>query len=461
MDITGIACDSRKIKPGNVFVAIQGAEDDGGRYIEMAVENGAVVIVAKEMPELSVPYIHTVNPRQDLACLAAKFYGHPADKLKLIGVTGTNGKTTVTYLIQSILNAGGYKTGLIGTNEITACGEKLPITSTTPTTPDAIELNQIFAEFVCRGVEYAVMEVSSHALELERVYGCRYKIGVFTNLTQDHLDFHKTMDRYLAAKKKLFDIADIGIINIDDAGGRKIAADLPCPVLTTGLHDADVMAGNIRLSAGGIQFDAAERGMIYPVKLAIPGKFSVYNGLSAIGACAALELPAEVIQEGLANAKGVCGRVEVVPTDTDYTVIIDYAHSPDGLEKILHTVRGFARGRVIVLFGCGGDRDTTKRPKMGKIAGTLADLAIVTSDNPRTENPLAIIQDILAGMAGMENYIVVPDRREAIREALFLARKDDVVVLAGKGQETYQIIGKEKIDFDERVIVHNILKDGK
>lgn len=420
-----------------------------------------MAVVTRDLEELPVPCICTKTPRRLLAQLAAEFYGHPADRLKLIGVTGTNGKTTVTYLIQSILNAGGFKTGLIGTNEITACGKKLAITSTTPTTPDAVELNAIFAEFVQLGVEYAVMEVSSHALELERVYGCQYQIGIFTNLTQDHLDFHKTMERYLAAKKKLFDISEYGVINIDDAGGRKIAADTPCPVLTTGLHDADVMAGNIQLSAAGICFDAAERGMLYPVRLAIPGKFSVYNALSAIGACAALGISAETIQEGLAKAKGVCGRIEVVPTDTDYTVIIDYAHSPDGLEKILHTVRGFARGRVIVLFGCGGDRDKTKRPKMGRIAGDLADFTIITSDNPRTEDPIAIIQDILAGMAEQKNYLVIPDRRAAIREALSMARKDDIVVLAGKGQETYQIIGREKRHFDERVIVYDILNTVK
>ncbi len=441
-----------------MFVAVPGEADDGARYVDMAIRQGAVVIVARSRPAANVPYVYAENPRQALAGLAAAFYGHPARKLKLIGVTGTNGKTTVTYLIQSILNAAGYRTGLIGTNEIAACGKPLPITSTTPTTPDALELHQIFAAFVRRGVEYAVMEVSSHGLELDRVYGCRYRVGVFTNLTQDHLDFHGTMDAYLAAKKKLFSISDVGVVNIDDAGGREIAGEAPCPVLTTGLRKADVMAGNIRLSAGGVEFSAAERGLIYPVRLAIPGAFSVYNALSAIGAGAALGIPAEAIQAGLEKAGGVRGRAEVVPIGQDYTVLIDYAHSPDGLEKILQAVRGFARGRVIVVFGCGGDRDKTKRPQMGGIAGKLADLAVVTSDNPRTENPLAIIQDILAGMEGMENFIVVPDRRKAIQEALSLARKDDVVVLAGKGQETYQIIGQEKRHFDEREIIWQYLE---
>lgn len=441
-----------------MFVAVPGEADDGARYVDMAIRQGAVVIVARSRPAANVPYVYAENPRQALAGLVAAFYGHPARKLKLIGVTGTNGKTTVTYLIQSILNAAGYRTGLIGTNEIAACGKPLPITSTTPTTPDALELHQIFAAFVRRGVEYAVMEVSSHGLELDRVYGCRYRVGVFTNLTQDHLDFHRTMDAYLAAKKKLFSISDVGVVNIDDAGGREIAGEAPCPVLTTGLRKADVMAGNIRLSAGGVEFSAAERGLIYPVRLAIPGAFSVYNALSAIGAGAALGIPAEAIQAGLEKAGGVRGRAEVVPIGQDYTVLIDYAHSPDGLEKILQAVRGFARGRVIVVFGCGGDRDKTKRPQMGGIAGKLADLAVVTSDNPRTENPLAIIQDILAGMEGMENFIVVPDRRKAIQEALSLARKDDVVVLAGKGQETYQIIGQEKRHFDEREIIWQYLE---
>lgn len=457
MEITGVSCDSRKVFLGNIFVAIRGEQENGEQYAKAAVAKGAVMVVSKTPLSVGVPCICVENPRRTMANMAQAFYGNPAEKLRLIGVTGTNGKTTVTYLIQSILNEWGHKTGLIGTNEITACGEPLNIISTTPTTPDAVELQRIFAEFVRRGVEYAVMEVSSHALELERVWGLRYGVGVFTNLTQDHLDFHQTMDRYFGAKEKLFTLADYGVVNGDDEWGQKINS--PCPVLTTGLQKADIMAGNLQLSANGVQFHVAERGMVYPVRLAIPGAFTVYNALSAIGACAALGVPAEVIQAGLEKVTGVCGRLEIVPTDTDYTVMIDYAHSPDGLEKILKAVRGFAKGRVIVLFGCGGDRDRTKRPQMGQIAAQLSDIAIVTSDNPRTEEPTAIIEDILAGMENAENYIVIPDRTAAIQKALSIAEKDDVVLLAGKGQETYQIIGKEKIEFDERKIVQRILKN--
>lgn len=458
LELTGFACDSRKIKPGELFVAIKGAEDDGHQHVQEAVEQGAAAVIAERAVECSVPVLVVPNARQALAELAARFYGMPAEKLKLIGVTGTNGKTTVTYLIKSILEAAGHTVGLIGTNEILAGRERLDLPRTTSTTPDSAELQAVFAQFVQRGIEYAVMEVSSHALALERVHGCTFHVGVFTNLTQDHLDFHGTMEAYLAAKQKLFVISETGVINIDDAGGRAIAQSAPCKVLTVGLHDADVMANQIRLLERGVQFEAVVRGTPLSIQLGIPGKFSVYNALCAIGACAALGISKTDIIRGLAQAQGVRGRVEIVPTGTDYTVLIDYAHSPDGLEKVLHTVRGFARGRVITLFGCGGDRDRLKRPLMGNIAGRLSDFTIITSDNPRTEEPMAIIEDIVKGIEKTGGkYLVLCDRREAIRRALELAQKDDVVLLAGKGQETYQIIGHEKLEFDEREIVKEIL----
>lgn len=458
LELSGISCDSRKTKPGDLFIAVKGKEDDGHRYIQAAVERGAVAVILERAMECSVPVLVVPDTRKALADIAAKFYGTPAKSLKLIGVTGTNGKTTVTYLIKSILEAAGETVGLIGTNEILAGQEPVNIRSTTPTTPDSAELQQIFARFVERGIRYAVMEVSSHALALDRVRGCTFDAGVFTNLTQDHLDFHKTMEQYLAAKSKLFDISKTGVINIDDAAGRSIAKTASCRVVTVGLHDADIRAKHIQLLERGVQFAAEAHQKTMQIQLAIPGKFSVYNALCAIGACDALGISQGDIVRGLAQAKGVRGRVELVPTNTGYTVIIDYAHSPDGLEKILHTVRGFARGRVITLFGCGGDRDRTKRPIMGNIAGRLSDFTIVTSDNPRTEDPMRIIADIEAGIrkTGGE-YVVIGDRREAIAQALKLARKDDVVLLAGKGQETYQIIGKEKLDFDEREVVKEIL----
>lgn len=457
LEITGIACDSRRVEPGNVFVAVSGKTEDGAAYIADAVKRGAVLVVAENPPAAEIPYIHTDAPRRTLAELAAVFYGRPAEQIGLIGVTGTNGKTTVTYLIESILKNCGYKVGVIGTNGITLCNEPLAFFTTTPTTPDAIELQAILAEFVRQKADFAVMEVSSHALALERVFGCRYRVGVFTNLTRDHLDFHGTMENYMQAKKQLFSISEQAVINIDDDWSAEMLRDISCPVLTTGLSKADVVGGNLLLSAKGVEFDVSERGRVYPVRLGIPGKFSVYNALSAIGACAALGIEPAKIQAGLEQAKGVCGRAEVLSTDTDYTVMIDYAHSPDGLEKILDTVRGFAKGKIIIVFGCGGDRDKTKRPQMGKIAAEKSDLAVVTSDNPRTEDPMAIIGDITAGIE-KENYIVIPDRRRAIREALLRAETADVVLLAGKGQETYQILGTEKIEFDERKIVMEILE---
>ena len=331
--------------------------------------------------------------------------------------------------------------------------------STTPTTPNALELQQLFAEMEQSGADGVVMEVSSHALELERVHGCHFDVGVFTNLTRDHLDFHKTMENYLAAKAKLFDISAKGVVNFDDEGGKKIAANAPCDIIKVGLGDGcDLRAENIYITARGTDFDVIYEGNKYPVHIVIPGKFSVYNAICAFGAALQLGIDIPTIIRGLEKATGVMGRVEVVPTDTDYTVIIDYAHTPDGLENIISTVQDFAKGDVITVFGCGGDRDNTKRAPMGEIAGRLSDFSIITSDNPRTEDPQAIVDMVEEGMKKTDGkYTVIVDRREAIGYALDHAKKDDVIILAGKGQETYQIIGKEKHDFDERVIVYQHL----
>lgn len=459
IDITGVAYDSRSVMPGNVFVCVNGFETDGHKYAQSAEKNGAAVIVAQNKIGVSVPVIYEENTRIAVADLACKFYHHPSENFKLVGVTGTNGKTTITYLIKSILETAGKCVGVIGTNQ-NIIGDKVLVTqSTTPTTPNALELQKLFAEMAEGEADYVVMEVSSHALELERVHGCRFDVGVFTNLTQDHLDFHKTMENYRNAKAKLFDMCAKGVINCDDEHGRIIAENAKCEVLKIGLGtDTELMAKDIDISARGVDFTLVYGGKEYEAHLAIPGKFSVYNALCAAGAAIELGIDMETIIKGLADAKGVIGRVEVVPTDTDYTVIIDYAHSPDGLENIISTVKEFAKGRVITLFGCGGDRDTTKRAVMGEIAGKLSDYSIITSDNPRTEDPKKIIDMIEAGMKRTDgDYTVIVDRREAIGYALDFAKKDDVIILAGKGQETYQIIGKEKHDFDERVVVWNFL----
>ena len=458
-DITGIAYDSRNVLPGNVFVCIKGYETDGHRFAQMAVENGASVIVAEDKIDVNVPVWYVENTRLEIAEMACRYYGNPSKKFRLIGVTGTNGKTTITYLIKSIIETAGMRIGVIGTNQ-NIIGDKVLVTqSTTPTTPNALELQQLFAEMVEGSAECVVMEVSSHALELERVHGCHFDVGVFTNLTRDHLDFHKTMENYLHAKAKLFDISDKGVVNFDDDGGKTIAGNSACDILKVGLGDGcDLKALNIKISSRGADFDVDYNGRTYPVHIAIPGKFSVYNAICAMGAALQLGIDMDTIIKGLANASGVVGRVEVVPTDTDYTVIIDYAHTPDGLENIISTVKEFAEGRVITLFGCGGDRDNTKRPIMGEIAGRMSDYSIITSDNPRTEDPVLIVEQIEVGMKKTDGkYKVIVDRREAIAYALDNAKKNDVIILAGKGQETYQIIGKEKHDFDERVIVYNHL----
>lgn len=461
IDITSVTYDSRKVKDGSVFVCIKGFETDGHKYAKTAVENGAAVVVAQDKIDVGVPVVYVENSRRVMAELACTFYGNPSEQFSLVGITGTNGKTTITYLIKSILETAGKRVGVIGTNQ-NIIGDKVLLTkSTTPTTPNALELQQLFTEMVHYGAEYVVMEVSSHALDLDRVHGCNFDVGVFTNLTQDHLDFHKTMENYLNAKAKLFGLSEKGVVNFDDDGGKKIVNDAKCPdILKTGLEaGCDLRAENIKITARGSQFDMVYNGKKYPAMVRIPGQFSVYNAICAAGAALQLGIDIDTVIKGLESATGVVGRVEIVPTDTDYTVIIDYAHTPDGLENIIRCVKGFAEGRVITLFGCGGDRDNSKRSVMGEISGQLSDFSIITSDNPRTEAPDGIIDEIEAGMKKTDGeYIRITDRRRAIAYALDTAKAGDVIVLAGKGQETYQIIGKEKFDFDERIEVYKHLK---
>ncbi|MBR6530875.1 MAG: UDP-N-acetylmuramoyl-L-alanyl-D-glutamate--2,6-diaminopimelate ligase, partial [Clostridia bacterium] len=400
IDITSVTDDSRKVKDGSVFVCLKGFETDGHKYAKTAAENGAAVIVAQDKIDVNVPVVYVENSRRIMAELVCTFYGNPSEQFSLVGITGTNGKTTITYLIKSILETAGKRVGVIGTNQ-NIIGDKVLLTkSTTPTTPNALELQQLFTEMVHYGAEYVVMEVSSHALDLDRVHGCNFDVGVFTNLTQDHLDFHKTMENYLNAKAKLFGLSKKGVVNFDDDGGKKIVNDAKCPdILKAGLEPGcDLKAENIKITARGSQFDMVYNGKSYPAMVRIPGQFSVYNAICAAGAALQLGIDIDTVIKGLESATGVVGRVEIVPTDTDYTVIIDYAHTPDGLENIVRCVKGFAEGRVITLFGCGGDRDNSKRSVMGEISGQLSDLSIITSDNPRTEDPDSIIDEIEAGM---------------------------------------------------------------
>lgn len=458
VQISGIFSDSRKIIPGGVFVCLKGEKSDGHNYAKEAEKKGASVIVASEKISAGIPVVYVDDTDETLAKLSEKFFGFPSKRLRLVGVTGTNGKTTVTYLLKSILEAAGKKVGIIGTNKCFIGERELDFSSCMPTTPSALELAQIFKEMADSDCEYVVMEVSSHALALKRVFGLRFEVGVFTNLTRDHLDFHKTMEEYLAAKAKLFDISKKGVVNSDSAAGLKIISMCRCPVISVGIHDADILASAISLGEDFVEFTVSESGEKHNLHLNIPGKFSVYNALCAAGAARALGISYESITAGLASAGNVKGRVELVPTDTPYRVFIDYAHSPDGLSNILHTARGFTRGRVIVLFGCGGDRDRTKRAVMGEIAGNLADFSIITSDNPRTENPIDIIEEIKCGIDRTNGeYIIIVNRREAIEYALKTAGERDTVLLCGKGQETYQIIGDKKLHFDEREVIREIL----
>lgn len=452
VEISSVSYDSRQTKPGGLFVAMAGYETDGHRFIPMAMEKGAACVLCQEKPEAGIPYVRTTDSRAALAQVGRNWYGDPAAGMTLAGVTGTNGKTTTTYLLKDILEQClGAKVGLIGTNQNMIGSEILP---TERTTPESFELQGLFRRMADAGCTHVVMEVSSHALFLKRVGGVRFAVGVFTNLTQDHLDFHGTMENYCGAKSLLFRQCDVGVYNSDDPWAERVMAEASGRRVSVGERAAGLTAENIRLSAGGVAFDAVENGAVTPVQVGIPGGFMVYNTLGALAAAKALGVPLADSARVLAHCAHVKGRVEVVPSSGDYTMLIDYAHTPDALENVLNAVRGFARGRVVVLFGCGGDRDRTKRPLMGAIAARLADFVIVTSDNPRTEEPGAIIQDILAGMAGTDTeYAVVENRVEAIRYAMDHAQPEDVVILAGKGHETYQIVGHEKRHLDEREIV--------
>ena len=449
-EITGICYDSRAVKPGNLFVAICGYDTDGHKYIPMALEKGAACVLCEKAPAEG-EYVLLSDTRRGLALAGANWYGNPAGEMTMIGITGTNGKTTTTYLVKHILeDCLSAKVGLVGTIQNMIGDEVL---HTERTTPESLELQALFRHMADAGCTHVVMEVSSHALCLHRVDGVTFDVGVFTNLTQDHLDFHKTMEEYCRAKAMLFARSKVGAVNVDDPWAKEILAHATCPVITySAKGQAALEATDIRLEPHHVAFTAHYQGTETACTLGIPGAFSVYNALSALSAALALGIAPEKAAASLATARGVKGRAEVVPTPgKDYTVLIDYSHTPDSLENILKTVREFARGRVIAVFGCGGDRDPIKRPIMGKIAADLADLVVVTSDNPRTEDPMAIIDQILVGIPKDQTpTTVIENRRQAIRWAMDNAQAGDVIVLAGKGHETYQEIGHEKFHLDER-----------
>ncbi len=474
-DITGLYYDSRMMKPGGIFFALKGVAVDGHRFIDAAIKSGAAAIVLEDdsYAPPSIPFVQVGDARLAMSKMAAAFFRYPTNGIPLIGITGTNGKTTTTYLIEAILRAAGVPPAVLGTIHY-RFGETLY--PAPHTTPESVELQKTLREMVDIGARSVVMEVSSHALDQRRVDGCRFDVGIFTNLTRDHLDYHMNMDSYLASKKRFFTEllgADRekpkrrAVVNIDDPAGRLIAESAVCPVLTYGLGaDAGVTARGVNFSTSGISGVLALPGRDLEFHSSLLGRFNLYNILAAAAAAVAMELPAEAIRAGIEGHDKVAGRLESVDNDLGITVLVDYAHTGDALENVLKTLREIALKRIITVFGCGGDRDRGKRPIMGEIAGRYSDICIITSDNPRSEEPALIIEEIKTGIVPLglkeidekelngtdiENgFITVESRREAIRLAIRVAKSGDIVLLAGKGHEDYQIIGNKRHHFDDR-----------
>lgn len=465
INVDNIVYDSRYARDSSVFVAIRGFTVDGHDFIEDVIKKGVKALVVEEEVSIEgVTVVKVKNSRNTLAEMSVKFYDHPSTKLDLIGVTGTNAKTTTTYLMQAIFESVNKKTGIVGTIGNIIDGKMF---KTNNTTPQSLELQETFNNMVEAEVDTCFMEVSSHALDLDRVSYSDFQVGIFTNLSVEHLDFHKNLENYFEAKLKLFYLTSkFNIINIDDEYGKKIIdkiKDIETPLLTYGIkNSADIYATDIVYHLDGVDFKLnTPKGKI-DLKINIPGEFSVYNGLTAAACAFAYDISLEDIKKGLESIDGVKGRFEVVTTDDDFVVIIDFAHTPDALEKVLESVKEFAKGRIVVVFGAGGDRDSSKRAPMGEAVGKYADLSIVTSDNPRTEDPEKIIEDILVGTKGVtDNYVSIVDRKQAIKYAIENKEENDIILLTGKGHETYIIIGEEKLPFDERKIVEDILKDLK
>ncbi|MCX7819383.1 MAG: UDP-N-acetylmuramoyl-L-alanyl-D-glutamate--2,6-diaminopimelate ligase [Kiritimatiellae bacterium] len=467
-DIAGIAYDSRQVRPGYLFVAIRGAHDDGTRYIDDAIRRGAVAVVAETAvrPRRDVTMLRVEDARRALAEIACAFHGHPSARLEVIGVTGTNGKTTTTFMIRDILAAAGRRPGLIGTVQYEIGDRCIPASRTTPEAPD---LQAMLAQMLKAGCGAAVMEVSSHALEQKRVWGVDFDVGVFTNLTHDHLDYHGTIERYFAAKARLF--AGLGrmekraaaVLNLDDPWGHQLADMIGgwAQIITYGAHPAaSVRAEDIETGAEGSRFVLRSPWGDAEVRLAVLGRFNVSNALAALAAAGARGVPVSTMVAALEQFRGAPGRLERIPCDRGFEVFVDYAHTGDALANVLTTLRAVTRRRLIVVFGCGGDRDRAKRPVMGRVAAELADHVILTSDNPRSEDPRAIIEEILAGMPPGTRREMIPDREEAIARAIELARPGDMVLIAGKGHENYQEFARHVVPFDDREVARRLLSGG-
>jgi len=469
--ISALAHDSRMVVPGTLFVCLSGFKTDGHNYIMQAYHQGAVaILVEKEVKDIppGLTVITVADTRVAIRVITPYFFDFPSRKLRMIGITGTNGKTTTTYLLKSILQEAGFKVGVIGTIQ-NSIGER--VIPTKNTTPDVIDLQSLLAEMVASNIDYVVMEVSSHALALERVAGCEFDIGIFTNMTRDHLDFHVTFENYLAAKAKLFQsltqagnykIGKIAIINADDGAADFILSSTACKTITYGINaDADLKAEHAEIKATGTRFDIVGSLCHIALQLKITGLFNVYNVLAAVGAALAEGIDSQIIKNALQKFQSVPGRFELVNVNQPFSVIVDYAHTPDGLENVLKTVQQIAKRRIIVVFGCGGDRDRSKRPIMGKLAAEYGDIVIATSDNPRSENPDTILEEIEVGikveLTEGKVYEKISDRRQAIARALQMADSDDIVIITGKGHENYQILKDRTISFDDKEVVREII----
>jgi UDP-N-acetylmuramoyl-L-alanyl-D-glutamate--2,6-diaminopimelate ligase len=462
-DIQGIAYSSKNIQPGFMFTALKGMNRDGFEFIEEALHRGAVAVLSdRAKPEsFTQTWIQVSDTREALALSSANFYSHPSQKMKVIGITGTKGKTTITYILEEILKKSRFKPGIIGT--ISYRGPKMTV-SAERTTPEAPDIQRILSEMLDHGVTHCIMEVSSHALDLKRVMGIAFDVVVFVNLSGDHLDYHQTMDKYFEVKKRLFFLnrkKRTAVVNGDDPWGKKLLSQLSTEAITYGIEPGVIVRGeNLALNEKGIKASIRYPKGQLSISSSLLGKPNIYNLLASVAVALTLELPLSAIEEGITSLKGVPGRFEKIENSLGFHIFVDYAHTDDALKNLLETVRELHPKRIILVFGAGGDRDKTKRPRMGEAAGTLADWSIITSDNPRSEEPLAIISDIEKGIqkAGTRNYEIIPDRREAIERALSLGEKGDYILVAGKGHEDYQIIKDKVIHFDDAEVIREILQ---
>ena len=457
-EVTGLVCDSRKVKKGDLYFCLPGLRVDGHNFAKAAADAGAAALVVERKLPVDLPQVLVEDARAAMSYMAQCFYGYPAEKMHGVGITGTKGKTTTSFLVRAIARHAGHKVGLMGT-VCTYIGEEEEPASLT--TPDPIDVQSLLRRMKDAGCDFYVMEVSAHALDLRKLVGMKFDQGIFTNFSQDHLDYFGTMETYRRAKEKFFDPFYIGhaVVNADDEAGKYMLGRVPATTYGVSVP-ADAYANEIEILESGVSYRLHWKDVVLPLHLHISGIFNVYNSMAAAVACLEMGISPEDVKAGLESVTVVPGRIEPLPTHTPYRVILDYAHSPASLESILKTIRQFTRGRLICVFGCGGGRDKEKRPIMGEISGRLADFSVLTSDNPRLEDPMDILRAIEEGIKRTTGpYVVIENRREAIRYAMQMGQPGDVFVLAGKGHETYQDIGGQKHPFDEKVVVREILAE--